>query len=81
MQDACDACEQPWEVLFEWSYTGPEQYCRGHILEAIDTQPGKTLLDFMPDCQHITHRLGARRAHYRSTRELQAVLTGRAVYS
>jgi hypothetical protein len=30
----------------------------------------------MPDCQRITHRLAQRRAHYRSTRELQLILTG-----
>jgi len=75
--ERCDACDQPWEVRFEWDYTGPEQYCRAHLLEPIRTQPGKTLLDFMPDCQHITHRVApGRQARLHSTRALQLVLTG-----
>jgi hypothetical protein len=79
MHERCDACDQPWEVLFEWSYTSPERYCRAHLLEQIETQPGKTLLDFMPDCQHITHRLSrsSRGVRYRSTRALQIAFTGR----
>jgi hypothetical protein len=76
VSDRCDACAEPWEVRFEWDYTDPEQYCRGHLLEPIDTQPGKTLLDFMPDCQRITHRVARRNARLGSTRELQIVLTG-----
>jgi hypothetical protein len=87
-QERCDVCSEPWEVLFEWSYTGPERYCRKHILEPIEGQPGKTLLDYMPDCQKITHRLTVnrfgdrrkpvgRRVRYRSTRELVPVLLGR----
>jgi hypothetical protein len=75
--DTCDVCSELWEVRFEWDYTSPEHYCRGHLLEPIDGQPGKTLLDFMPDCQRITHRMGGRSGHRRSTRELQVVLTGR----
>jgi hypothetical protein len=85
--ETCDACEQPWEVLFEWSYTGPERYCHAHILEPIEGQPGKTLLDYMPDCQQITHRLTlnkygdprrpSREVKYRSLAELYPVLTGR----
>jgi len=75
--DRCDACDQVWEVRFEWDYTSPEQYCRAHLLEPIDTQPGKTLLDFMPDCQRITHRVGSRPGvRYRSTRALQVSMTG-----
>src|SRR5215831_3870131 len=49
--ETCDACDQPWEVLFEWDYTDTERYCRAHILEPLEAQPRKTLLDFMPDCQ------------------------------
>jgi hypothetical protein len=49
--DSCDVCSEPWEVLFEWDYTSAERYCRKHILEPIEGQPGKTLLDYMPDCQ------------------------------
>lgn len=56
-RNQCDVCEQPWCVRFEWSYTSPEQYCVGHMLEPIDNQPGTTLLDWMPDCQRITHRV------------------------
>jgi hypothetical protein len=52
----CDVCGEPWWVRFEWSYTSTERYCRGHLLDPIDGQPGKTLLDYMPDCQQITMR-------------------------
>lgn len=75
--DTCDACESPWEVLFEWDYTDAERYCSAHILEPLETQPGKTLLDYMPDCQRITHRLGKRSVKYASTAALYPVLTGR----
>jgi hypothetical protein len=53
----CGACMQPWEVRFEWDYTSREQYCLEHLLEPIEGQPGKTLLDYMPDCQRLTHRV------------------------
>jgi hypothetical protein len=87
--DRCDACDDLWEVQFEWGYTDPERYCRKHLLEPIEGQPGKTLLDYMPDCQRITHRLAiirlgdprpARRevrVRYRSLAALYRVLTGR----
>jgi hypothetical protein len=78
--NSCDVCDQPWTVLFEWDYTSAERYCEAHILEPIDTQPGKTLLDFMPDCQRITHRLTVRRmilsqpVRYQSTEALRRAL-------
>jgi hypothetical protein len=86
--ERCDACEQPWAVKFEWDYTDSEQYCTAHMLEPIEGQPGVTLLDYMPDCQRISHRLthtviGDRRAKpgrvvtYRSVAELYPILTGR----
>ena len=86
-QQRCDVCEQLWTVKFEWDYTGPERYCLTHILEPIDTQPGKTLLDFMPDCQRISHRLTldrfgrprdvSRVVRYRSLAAVYPMLTGR----
>jgi hypothetical protein len=80
-QETCDACEQPWEALFEWSYTDPEHYCGTCLLDLIDeqNQPGITLLDYMPDCQQITHRVPGLpgRAHLHSTTELQMVMLGR----
>jgi hypothetical protein len=86
--DKCDVCADRWEVQFEWDYTGTERYCRKHILEPIEGQPGKTLLDYMPDCQHVTHRLTinrfgepvrvmSRQVKYRSLVALYPVLTGR----
>ena len=80
-RDTCDACEQPWAALFEWSYTSAERYCHDHLLEPIEGQPGKVFVDFMPDCQRISHRIDPvrRPAHvvrHSSTRMLQLVLTG-----
>jgi hypothetical protein len=86
-QESCDACEQPWAIKFEWTYTDPERYCLAHILEPIDNQPGKTLLDFMPDCQNISHRITTnrfgdartpgRQVKYRSLAAVYPILTGR----
>jgi hypothetical protein len=74
----CDVCSKPWAVRFEWDYTDAEQYCLDHLLEPIDGQPGKTLLDYMPDSQRITHRpLPGKDVRLKSTAMLQTVLTGR----
>jgi len=87
--ETCDVCEKPWAARFEWSYTSTEHYCAEHLLEPIEGQPGKTLLDYMPDCQKITHRVTANRwgdprpphpprgVRLHSTRELQIVMLGR----
>ena len=81
-QETCELCEQLWEVKFEWDYTDPERYCRGHLLSPLEGQPGKTLLDYMPECQRITHRIladqGNREHAVRigSTAMLQTILTG-----
>jgi hypothetical protein len=83
--NACQGCwARPWNVKFEWSYTGAEQYCAACLTQPIEQQPGKVLLDFMPDCQRITHRLTSpagelvgRAVRYRSLAALYPVLTGR----
>jgi hypothetical protein len=74
-------------VQFEWDYTSTERYCRKHILEPIKEEPGKTFLDYMPDCQRITHRLTTNRigdpqppgrpVKYGSVAALYPILTGR----
>src|SRR5437660_6130364 len=56
-QETCDRCDLLWEVKFEWDYTDAERYCIEHLMTPSENQPGKTLLDFMPDCQKITHRI------------------------
>jgi len=83
--EGCRACgERPWNVRFRWEYTGEERYCQACLLEELAGQPGKTLLDFFPECQDITHRLigedGApvgRPVRYRSVRAVYSVLTSR----
>lgn len=87
VSESCDVCAQPWAVMFEWDYTGPERYCEAHILEPIDGQPGVTLLDYMPDCQRISHRLTrdsrgdprtpGRPVRYSSLAAVYPMLTGR----
>jgi hypothetical protein len=64
-------------VLFEWTYTSPEAYCLDHLLESVDTQPGMSLLDYMPDSQQITWRPAPDLPVIRltSTSMLQSILT------
>ncbi len=53
----CNAgCGNLWAVRFVWSYTSPEYYCVPCLERPIPEQPGKSLLDYMPDCQQITWR-------------------------
>jgi hypothetical protein len=74
--ERCDVCERPWAVRFEWDYTDPERYCESHILEPIEGQPGKTLLDYMPDSQNITWRpTHGRVLRFNSTAMLTVVLS------
>lgn len=83
--NVCQACwARPWEVRFEWSYTDPEQYCAACLTQPVEGQPGRVLLDFMPDSQRITHRLVTpagelvgRPVRYRALAALYPVLTGR----
>ena len=75
----CGACcGNPWAVRFWWSYTTPEYYCVPCLEAPLGpTQPGKTLLDFMPDCQQITWRpdpANTKGLTIESTRELQIML-------
>jgi hypothetical protein len=77
--DRCDACDRPWAVKFEWSYTSEERYCLDCLLEPIDTDKDTTLLDFMPDCDDISHRLtpDGRIVRYTSVAAIYPILTGR----
>ena len=87
--ERCDLCgEWPWNVRFRWDYTSDEYYCAACLLRELEGQPGKGLIDFLPECQDITHRLTnaagevvGRPVHYQrvrgTARSLYPVLTGR----
>src|SRR5262252_141859 len=92
-EEQCQACwARPWNVRFEWEYTSPEQYCTACLTDPLEgggTSASRgaaagMLLDFLPDCQQITHRLTkeqgqvvGRPVRYRSLVLLSSVLTSR----
>lgn len=81
----CQACEaELWNVRFKWEYSGEERYCYRCLTLPIDNQPGKVFLDFMPECQDVTHRLTTAEGQlvggtvrYRSVRDLYPVIVSK----
>jgi hypothetical protein len=83
--EVCFACGvRSWNVRFRWDPTSAEQYCHECLLEPIEGQPRKVFLDYLPECQDVTHRITspagdviAGPVRYGSVRALYPLLTSK----